>query len=88
MSNSYGRQILVSSEDLRMGLGLAEFVAGMVVMAAFVAPLLAGSFVFPPGAALDSYLAYTAVLCGLLVWVCWLKGEPPRWRWGKNPPKD
>jgi len=25
-----------------------------------------------------------AVLCALLIGVCWLKGEPPRWRWGNN----
>jgi hypothetical protein len=25
------------------------------------------------------YLAYVAALCGLLVGVCWLKGEPQRW---------
>jgi len=23
-----------------------------------------------------------AVLSLLLVGICWLKGEPPRWRWG------
>lgn len=22
----------------------------------------------------------------LLVFVCYLKGEPPRWRWGERPP--
>jgi hypothetical protein len=27
---------------------------------------------------------YVAVLCALLIGVCWLKGEPPRWRWGNN----
>ena len=71
------------------GWGLPSSWQGWLVMAAFVALLLAGSFVFPPGAALGSYLAYTVVLCGLLVWVCWLKGEPPRWRWGKDrPPQD
>jgi type IV secretory pathway TrbD component len=26
--------------------------------------------------------AYMIVLCCLLVGICWLKGEPPRWRWG------
>jgi hypothetical protein len=29
-------------------------------------------------------LAYVAVLCASLVGVCWLKGEPPRWRWGNG----
>jgi hypothetical protein len=26
----------------------------------------------------------TVVLAGLLVTVCWIKGEKPRWRWGKD----
>jgi hypothetical protein len=43
-------------------------------------------WLFPPSArqCLGPYLAYVAVLCALLVGVCWLKGEPPRWRWGND----
>jgi hypothetical protein len=55
---------------------------GWVVLAAFVALLVIGSIVLPPGRQLWLYLAYVAVLCGLLTAVCWLKGEPARWRWG------
>jgi hypothetical protein len=54
------------------------------VLAAFVALLVVGSFLFPPSAKLGAYLAYVAVLCGLLVGTCWLKGEPLRWRWGND----
>jgi membrane protein len=42
------------------------------------------SFLFPPSTEFGRYLAYVAALCGLLVGVCWLKGEPPRWRWGND----
>jgi hypothetical protein len=49
----------------------------------FVALLIIGALVFLPAGGLESYLAYVTVLCGLLVAVCWLKGEPPRWRWGE-----
>ncbi len=28
------------------------------------------------------YLAYTLLLTVALVAICWMKGEPPRWRWG------
>jgi hypothetical protein len=38
----------------------------------------------PLGTEFGRYLAYVAALCGLLVGVCWLKGEPPRWRWGND----
>lgn len=30
------------------------------------------------------YLAFVLLLTAALIAVCWLKGEPPRWRWGKD----
>ena len=57
---------------------------GWMVLALFVGLLVAGNFIFPPATQIFAYLAFTAVLSGLLVAVCWLKGEPPRWRWGNN----
>jgi hypothetical protein len=68
------------------GWGLPSSWQGWLVLATFIGLLVAGSFVFPPSAALGPYLMCTAVLCGLLVGVCWLKGEPPGWRWGKERP--
>jgi drug/metabolite transporter (DMT)-like permease len=55
---------------------------GWVVLAVFAGLLAPGSFIFPPSTHIWAYLGYVAVLCGLLIGVCWLKGEPPRWRWG------
>jgi hypothetical protein len=66
------------------GWGIPGSWQGWLVLAAFVGLLVAGSFLFPPAKAIGPYLAYVAVLCALLVWVCWLKGEPPRWRWGNH----
>jgi len=31
-----------------------------------------------------AYLGGIGVLSILLIEICWLKGEPPRWRWGGN----
>jgi len=44
----------------------------------------AGAILFPAAASLAFYLVYIAVLVVLLLGVCWLKGEPPRWRWGND----
>ena len=30
------------------------------------------------------YLAYVIVLTAALITICWLTGEPPRWRWGRR----
>ena len=31
-------------------------------------------------------IAFVVVLAVLLIGVCWLTGEPPRWRWGDDDP--
>ena len=54
---------------------------GWLVLAAFFGMLVAGYLVVP----LDwRFFVYLAALCALLVGVCWLKGEPLRWRWGRD----
>jgi hypothetical protein len=30
-----------------------------------------------------AYLVFIALLTVVLIAICWAKGEPPRWRWGK-----
>ena len=37
---------------------------------------------FPPTTEPDGFTVALMVLIALLVIVCWIKGEPPRWRWG------
>jgi hypothetical protein len=64
------------------GWGLPATWQGWAVLVAFVALLVLGSIIFPPRQELWSYLAYVAVLAVLLTGICWLKGEPARWRWG------
>jgi hypothetical protein len=58
--------------------GMPSTWQGWLVLAAFVVLVFAGSSLFPPGTELGRYLY------GLLVGVCWLKGEPPHWRWGND----
>src|ERR1700730_17445823 len=63
------------------GWGIPSSWQGWLVLAAFLALIVIGTFLFPPGTQL---IAYVAVLSGLLSGVCWLKGEPLRWRWGND----
>lgn len=57
---------------------------GWLVFIAFFALVIAGIFVFPPARSVSRFLLYTLGLTAALVAVCWLKGEPPRWRWGND----
>lgn len=65
------------------GWGLPRVWQGWLVYAIAAALLVAGVFIFPPVARPLMFQAYTWSVVLLLVLVCWLKGEPPRWRWGK-----
>ena len=41
-------------------------------------------FIFPPSTEVGPLLVYLALLTAALIAICWLKGEPPRWRWGND----
>lgn len=54
---------------------------GWLVLAIYFALLVVGIFLFPPHKSLGGFLIYVVLLSGLLISICWLKGEPRRWRW-------
>lgn len=56
---------------------------GWVVFAVWLALLIGGAIYLVPGQP-ELFVAYTMVITGILVIICWIKGEPPRWRWGKD----
>jgi hypothetical protein len=66
------------------GWGFPSSWQGRSVLLAFLALLAAGWVVLPPSTVPGWYFAYVAILSAFLTLVCWLKGEPPRWRWGES----
>ncbi|MBM4233630.1 MAG: hypothetical protein FJ160_05540 [Gammaproteobacteria bacterium] len=64
------------------GWGLPICWQGWVVMIAYFILLLLGAITFPPMTKVFEFVIYVQVLTLVLVLICWLKGEPPRWRWG------
>jgi hypothetical protein len=68
----------------RYGWGIPTAWQGWMVLAVFLALVVAGSILLRPVKQIGAYIAYVAVLCLLLTGVCWLTGEPPRWRWGDD----
>ena len=65
------------------GWGLPLTWQGWVVLGVATALLCAAPIVFPPAThpVLFQVSIWSVIL--LLVAICWIKGEPPRWRWGK-----
>ena len=57
---------------------------GWVVIGVYVALIGAGIIVVPASTRPAAFIAYLALLTIVLIAVCWLKGEPPRWRGGKS----
>jgi hypothetical protein len=64
------------------GWGLPQRAQGWVVLAVYAVALGALVWLLPPTRNELGFVASVLVLTAVLVLVCWLKGEPPRWRWG------
>lgn len=65
------------------GWGLPNAWQGWFVLSAFVALFCAGTVIISPATHPAGYLLYCLGLSGVLIGICYIKGEPPGWRWGK-----
>ena len=66
------------------GWGFPSAWQGRAVLLAYLALVLGGIPFAHVSMGRVAYFAYVAVLTAVLVVICWLKGEPPRWRWGRD----
>jgi hypothetical protein len=57
---------------------------GWVVIALYIALVVAGVGLASPSNEPGAFIAWVVLITLLLIAVCWLKGEPPRWRWGSG----
>lgn len=64
------------------GWGLPVTWQGWVVLVVYAAVLIAAGFLFNPGREPGKFAACVAIASAVLIGICWLKGEPPEWRWG------
>lgn len=64
------------------GWGLPRSWQGWVSLGAYTLLFAGGILLLPPNRNAGFFGAYIALITMLLMAVCWLKGEPPRWRWG------
>jgi len=66
------------------GWGFPATWQGRVVIAGYAALIGAGAFVISPSMRPALFVAYLIFLTLVLIAICRVKGEPPRWRWGKR----
>ena len=57
---------------------------GWVVIAIYVILIGVGAAFIRPALQPARFAMYMLLLTCALVAVCWLTGEPPRWRWGRR----
>jgi drug/metabolite transporter (DMT)-like permease len=55
---------------------------GWVVLLVFFALVLGGAATILPREGAPAFLLYTLLLVVVLIGICWIKGERPRWRRG------
>ena len=66
------------------GWGLPRTWQGWVVIVSFALLIVLGKFLFPPKHDLVALIVYILALILGLTTICWYKGEPLGWRWGKR----
>lgn len=66
------------------GWGFPSCWQGWVVLVGYFSLLGSAALFSPPDREPFTFVLLVTALSLALVAVCWLKGEPPRWRWGKN----
>lgn len=64
------------------GWGIPSTWEGRLVLLGYLALLAVCFVVFPPERNLPGFIISVHGLSGLLVAICWWKGEPPGWRRG------
>lgn len=81
---SSGRRIWFPAKRYGWGWGLPVAWQGWLVLLLYAAGLFVALKWLPPAIEPLRYGLCVGVLTAVLLVVCWVKGEPPRWRWGKD----
>ena len=81
-SHAGWKAVLVPIRRFGWAWGLPTVWQGWAVLAGFAVLALVAAVIVPPLSNPGAFAAIIAVLAALLLVICWMKGEPPRWRWG------
>lgn len=65
------------------GWGLPCSWQGWLVLSGYVLLLATGRVLLPPSQTIK-FVVYVVALSVVLVAICYAKGEPPKWRWGRR----
>ncbi len=77
------KEVWFPTKKYGFGWGLPVKWQGWVVLLVYIFLIIIGSIMlltFHNG--MIYFLVYVLILTLLLIYICWKKGERPRWRWG------
>jgi hypothetical protein len=57
---------------------------GWVVVACYAAAIAVIYRLYPPDTGVFRFFVLVVIASLVLTAICWLTGEPPRWRWGEE----
>jgi uncharacterized membrane protein YhaH (DUF805 family) len=57
---------------------------GWIIFIMYIGSVAAGIYIFPPEKNMVIFICLIVILSLMFIAICWIKGEPPRWRWGKD----
>jgi hypothetical protein len=66
------------------GWGVPNTWQGWAVLAIYFLLLVGGIVVYIPAQRQLAFVVFAQVITAALIGICWLTGEPPRWRWGDD----
>ncbi|KQV43042.1 MULTISPECIES: hypothetical protein [unclassified Duganella] len=66
------------------GWGVPVTWQGWLVLVAYLLAMVGGALLLNPAHSPLGFLALTTVATSIFILVCYLTGEPPRWRWGDD----
>ena len=82
--NNRTKKIWFPAKKYGWGWGFPCAWQGWIVLICFVILIMGIPFLFPPHKSpLLFYMAITLASC-LLILICYIKGEKPKWQWGNN----
>jgi len=84
MPSAHSRRYWFPAKRYGWGWGPPRTWQGWLVLAVYFALMLGGIPFIHASIGSLAYLAYVGILSVTLIAIGWLRGEPPRWRWGNR----
>lgn len=78
------KQYWFPAKSYGWGWGIPNTWQGWAILIAYVGGIVVAAVTVQPEERPGEFFSILGALTVALLTVCWLKGEPPKWRWGRK----